>query len=84
MLSLVNCRKRTFAIVTTCERLDWLLQSVPHFSLFCNHRNLQYIFDLFGQNPQVAKHTANKMIRWALRISTFPYVMEFVPGLDSV
>jgi hypothetical protein len=50
------------------------------FSLFCDHRNLQYIFDPLTSNPGLARHSASKLIRWALMTSVFGYTIEFLPG----
>jgi hypothetical protein len=32
----------------------------------------------------MAKHTTHKMLRWALRLSTFKYVFEFLEGSENV
>jgi RNase H-like domain found in reverse transcriptase len=77
--------KEAYAIVVSCERLDWLLQRPDGFSLFTDHNNLVYVFHPYGRNPSIAAaHTAAKLIRWALRLSTYRYTNEHVHGDDNV
>jgi RNase H-like domain found in reverse transcriptase len=40
--------KEAFAILASCERLDWLLLRPEGFSLFTDHTNLIYIFNPHG------------------------------------
>jgi len=53
-------------------------------SLFTDHANLVYIFDPYGQNPSIGRHTANKLMRWALKLSAYRYVIEHLPGDRNV
>jgi RNase H-like domain found in reverse transcriptase len=76
--------KEAYAIVISCERLDWLLQRPDGFSLYTDHQNLLYVFNPYGRNPSVAAHTAAKLIRWALRLSSYTYTIEHVPGPENV
>jgi RNase H-like domain found in reverse transcriptase len=76
--------KQAYAIVVSCERLYWLLQRPDGFSLFTDHNNLVYVFHPYDRNSTIATHTAAKLIRWALRLSTYRYTIEHVPGDDNV
>jgi hypothetical protein len=49
-------------------------------SLFTDHANLIYIFDPTGQNPGIQRHTASKLMRWALRLSGYRYTIEHLAG----
>ncbi len=46
--------------------------------------NLVYLFDPYGRNPGIARHTASKLMRWAIKLSAFRYVIEHVPGERNV
>jgi hypothetical protein len=72
--------KAAFAIITTCERMNWLLNWPSGFSLFTDHNNLTYVFDPHRISPGLSSHTASKLIRWALKLSTLRYTIEHVPG----
>jgi RimJ/RimL family protein N-acetyltransferase len=48
--------------------------------LYTDHANLVYIFDPYGQNPGIARHTASKLMRWAVKLSSFRYVIEALEG----
>jgi Integrase zinc binding domain/RNase H-like domain found in reverse transcriptase len=69
--------------VQSFERLDYLLMGKTT-ELHTDHRNLVYIFDPYGQNPTTARHVASKLMRWALRLCAFRYVIHHVPGGANV
>ena len=71
-------------MVEACKRLDCLLVRQGGFGLFTDYRNLVYIFNTRGQSPNMAKYQADKLQRWALVMSTFPYTIESVSGEDNV
>jgi len=75
--------KEAFSIVESMTRLEYLIAG-KEVSLFTDHANLTYIFDPVGQNPGIARHTANKLMRWALRLSGYRYVIEHLPGDRNV
>jgi RNase H-like domain found in reverse transcriptase len=64
--------------------LDWLLLRPEGFSLFTDHNNLVYVFNPYGLNASIATHTAAKLIRWALKLSSYSYTIEHVTGLDNL
>jgi RNase H-like domain found in reverse transcriptase/Integrase zinc binding domain len=76
--------KEAFAIVKTTDRLDFFLLHPNGFSLFCDRRNLQYIFDPLTTNPGLARNSASKLFRWALMLSVLSYTIEFLPGDSNV
>jgi RNase H-like domain found in reverse transcriptase len=76
--------KEAFAIVAACQKLDWLLQCPQGFSLFTDHKNLLYVFNLHVSNPNIAGHTAAKLVRWALKLSAYRYKIEHIPGHQNV
>jgi hypothetical protein len=70
--------------VVSFERFDWLLQRPDGFSLFTDQNKLVYVFHPYGRDPTIGAHTAAKLIRCALRLSTYHYTIEHVPGDDNV
>jgi len=75
--------KEAYAIVESLSRLEYLIAG-KEVSLFTDHANLIYIFDPVGQNPGIARHTANKLMRWALKLSGYRYVIEHLSGERNV
>jgi len=77
--------KEAFAVVEAVKRLDYLLLRPGGFRLLTDHRNLQYMFNPAGQGRSpMAKYQADKLQRWALVLSTFPYSIETLPGEANV
>ncbi|KAH9109965.1 hypothetical protein AeMF1_015085 [Aphanomyces euteiches] len=76
--------KEAFAVVESCKRLEYLLIRPDGFRLFTDHLNLVYMFNPYGTSPNMAKYQAHKLQRWALTMSTFPYVVECVAGEENV
>jgi hypothetical protein len=76
--------KEAYAIIASCNRLEWLLQRSDGFSLFTDHHNLLYVFNPNGTHGSHSAHSAAKLIRWALRLSSYRYTIEHVPGIDNV
>ncbi|KAF0699577.1 Aste57867_9865 [Aphanomyces stellatus] len=72
--------KEAYAVVEACKRLDYLIVRPGGFRLFTDHRNLVYMFNPRGSNGTLAKYQADKLQRWALVMSTFPYTIECLPG----
>jgi RNase H-like domain found in reverse transcriptase/Integrase zinc binding domain len=77
-------RKEAYAVLATCDRMDWLLNTSEGFSLFTDHRNLTYCFDPYGTNPNMSKQTACKLVRWAPRLSSYNYTIEYITGMDNL
>jgi RNase H-like domain found in reverse transcriptase len=73
--------KEAYAIISSFDRLYWLLQRTDGFSLFTDHNNLVYVFNPHGYPGSPSTHSAAKLIRWALKLSTYLYT---VAGSDNV
>lgn len=43
-----------------------------------------YIYDLFDCSPGIPRHNASKLMCWAIKLNTFLYVIEHLPGEDNV
>ena len=76
--------KEAYAIVHAVSKLDYLLIRPTGFLIFTDHQNLRYIFNPYGENPSIQRHTANKLQRWALILMNFNYKIAHIPGLENV
>lgn len=68
------------AAMTKCEHITAVREKL----IFTDHANLMFIFDLFGTNPSVGRHVAHKLMRWAIRLSSYRNVIEHVSGEHNV
>ena len=75
--------KEGYAIVEAMCCLDYLVigREVP---IFTEHATLLYLYDPYGKNTGIRKHTARKLMRWAIKLSVFCYVVEHLPREHSV
>ena len=73
----------SFPIVEAMCRLDYIITGIT-VAIFTDHASLVYLFDPYGQNPGIARHTACKLMRWAVKLSTFRYVIEHLAGDRNV
>ena len=53
-------------------------------SIYTDHANLVYIFDPLGMNPGIAKYTASKLTRWALKLNEFTFIIKHISGDQNV
>jgi hypothetical protein len=67
--------------VLACEKMDYLLLRPQQFRMFCDHRNLIHVF---APHESVKKHIKGKLLRWAMKLMNFRYIVEHVPGPDNV
>jgi len=75
--------KEGFAIVEAMCRLDYLVTGHT-VSIFTDHANLVYMYDPYGRNPGMSRQTATKLMRWAIKLSAFRYIVEHLPGERNV
>ena len=76
--------KEAYPIIATVLRLDYLLQSSHGYTLFCDHRNLVYIFDPRKGRPGLLAHSHARLQRWAMILSSSPYTIEHLAGEKNV
>lgn len=74
--------KEAFPIVEAVERWSYLLIRPKGFRIFCDHRNLTYIFDTSDSLMKLP--TSHKLQRWALKLSAYRYVIEHIAGEKNV
>ena len=71
--------KEGFSIVEAMTRLDYMTIGRT-VSIFTDHANLVFIYNPYGSRPSIARHIASKLLRWAIKLSAFKYVVEHIPG----
>ena len=76
--------KEAFPIVNVFKKLDYLLLGMDDAHIFTDHRNLLFVFAPLVVEPKLRRHIVSKVQRWALFLSTFPYVIEHIRGEDNV
>ena len=75
--------KEGFAIAESMCCLDDLF--IGHeVNIFTDHANLVYLYDSYGRNPGISRQTASKLMRWAIKLSAFRYVVVHLPGDQNV
>lgn len=75
--------KEGFAIIEAMTKMDYIVAG-REVAIFTDHSNLVYMYDPFGRNPGMPKHTASKLMRWALKMNEFRYVIHHLPGIRNV
>eukprot|EP00644_Phytophthora_capsici_P014120 jgi/Phyca11/99271/e_gw1.3.1308.1 len=73
--------KEAFPIILACDKLDYLLLRPRPFRMYCDHRNLIHIS---APDVSIKKHIKGKLLRWAMKLMNYRYVVEHVPGSDNV
>lgn len=70
--------KEAFAIAEAIFFLDYSVTG--HFlTIFTGQDNLVYFYDPYSRNPGIPRHTASTLMRSAIKLSTFGYVIEHLP-----
>lgn len=67
--------KEGYAIVESMCRLDYLVQG-SDVNIFTDHANPVYLYDPYGSNPGIQRHTASKLMRWEIKLSAFRNTIE--------
>ncbi|KAJ8558819.1 hypothetical protein ON010_g8630 [Phytophthora cinnamomi] len=75
--------KEAYAIIESCKRLEYLLLRPEGFTIFTDHRNLLYIFNPEVFDSGIARYQADRLQRWAIALSMFPYAIEHISGEDN-
>ncbi|KAE8962456.1 hypothetical protein PR001_g29701 [Phytophthora rubi] len=73
--------KESFPIVHACEKLEYLLLRPQGFRLYCDHRNIIY---LFCPGKELKKHVRGKLLRWSTKLLEYRYTIEHIEGVHNV
>jgi hypothetical protein len=73
--------KEAFPIIEAIKRLRHLLLRPKGFRLFCDHKNLVY---LFSEQPGIKLPSRSKLLRWALELQAYKYSIEHIDGDQNI
>lgn len=76
--------KEAFSVLASTERAHWLASTPDGFDLFTDHNNLVFIFDPCAVVPNINQATIRKVLRWAVRLSTYNYVCFHIKGENNI
>ncbi len=60
--------------------MHWLLAVPEGFDLYTDHNNINFIFDPLAMIPDLSLSSARKVLRWAVRMSAYNYVVHHISG----
>lgn len=75
--------KEAYSIMATLDRMHWLASCPEGFDLFTDHNNLIFIFDPRSIVPDLTLAAVRKVLRWAVKISTYNYECVHISGLKN-
>lgn len=64
-----------------CTELEYLLQRLNGFKIFCDHANLTKIF---CPAVELKQYVRGKLQRWATKITSYNFDIEHIIGTDNV
>ncbi|KAE9313243.1 hypothetical protein PF008_g19783 [Phytophthora fragariae] len=73
--------KEAYPIVWACDKLSYLLLRPGGFRLYCDHRNLVYVF---APGQEVKKHIRGQLLRWSTKLMEYRYEVEHIDGDSNV
>ncbi|GMF48225.1 unnamed protein product [Phytophthora fragariaefolia] len=73
--------KEAYLIVCACEKLSYRLLRPGGFRLYCDHRNLVYVF---APGKEVKKHIRGKLLRLSTKLMEYRYEVEHIDGDSNV
>lgn len=76
--------KEAYAVLASVERSHWLAACPAGFDLFTDHNNLIFIFDPMAVMPDIGQGALRKVLRWAVRMSSYNYVCIHIRGPDNI
>ncbi|GMF46846.1 unnamed protein product [Phytophthora fragariaefolia] len=73
--------KESYPIVHACEKLEYLLLRPQGFRLYCDHRNIIF---LFSPSKELKRHIRGKLLRWSTKLLEYRYSIEHIEGVHNV
>ena len=80
-LSWPTVDKEAFAILSAFQRVPYLLGD--GVDIFCDHRNLEYIFISKACGVTLSKAASQRLSRWRACLAQFSYVIQHIPGAEN-
>jgi hypothetical protein len=69
--------------MATVQRMHWILTTPDGIDLFTDHQNLIFLFDPLAVVPDLSQTTLRKVLRWAVKLSTYNYTWVHIKGTDN-
>jgi len=76
--------KEGYPIYQVFKKMDYLFITEENVRLYTDHRNLLFVFSPLSFEPSLGRHAVSKVLRWALYLSRFSYVIEHVAGEKNI
>ncbi|XP_058458875.1 uncharacterized protein K02A2.6-like [Malaya genurostris] len=73
-------QREALAVVWAVEKFYLYLFGI-HFTLFTDHKTLEYIF---GGKHQEGKRACSRAEAWALRLQPYDFTVEYVRGIENI
>ncbi|GMF17256.1 unnamed protein product [Phytophthora fragariaefolia] len=73
--------KESYPIVHACEKLEYPLLRPQGFRLYCDHRNIIF---LFSPSKKLKRHIRGKLLRWSTKLLEYRYSIEHIEGVHNV
>lgn len=74
--------KEAYPIMVGISKLRDLLQNPQGFVIYTDHKNLIHILDPSGRN--IAKHSDDRLSRWAIHLLSHKFAIHHIDGSDNV
>ena len=65
--------KEAYAVLTTLERMHWIVANPDGFDLYTDHDNLIFLFDPLSVVPDLSATSLRKVLRSAVRLRMYRY-----------
>jgi RNase H-like domain found in reverse transcriptase/Integrase zinc binding domain len=76
--------KEAFAVIETVTKHSYLLLAAEQFSRLSDHFNPKYMYAPLSLDRSLARHTVSKILRRALKLTTYNYRIEHIAGQLNV
>ena len=73
--------KEAYPIVSSCDKLGYVLLRPKGFKMYCDHRNLIHVF---APSSEAKKHVKGKLLRWSMKLMEYRYSIEHIDGVSNV
>ena len=68
------------AVITTMEKLDWIMLTSKRVLVYTDHRNLLWLYQPSSVLERPPQFLVSKAVRWAIRLSAFTYDIYHLEG----
>lgn len=76
--------KELHAVVATLDRMHRLIATPDGFQLFTDQNNLIFLFGPLSVVSDLCQTSLLKVLRWAIRLSTYAYTYLHIKGSENV